>query len=357
MYRSGPCAPMSGRHRGNPIKVLLTSCETGPGAWRHQEEILRAHFPEGDPGFLLTEDARTADLIFVSDLRPENDWEKLRRNKHIRRFPEKTYAIGDGDEMPHFCQGIFTSLTRSRWDTGRFRSGAYTLHHPDFLNPFVESWYAERGNRPAPPAKEYLASFSGRNCIPLRGRLLRMPWRRKDIFISDTSKTFDAFTHQAHGKQDAQERYTAVAIRSKFMLCPRGNGATSIRFFEAMQLGIAPVLISDTWVLPDGPDWEKCILRIAEDRLGDLEDLLVRHEQNAEAIGRAAQAAYTRYFERGAYLRYLVDAAVSIRRHRALAPERFFHAAWTPLQLTRKIVRRVQRLRHRWPGARVTVGS
>src|SRR4051794_23379390 len=120
---------MPGPADETPLDVMFTSCETGPGAWRHQEEILRAHFPKGDRYFRMTEDPRSADVIFVSNLRSENDWEKLRRNEYVRQFSGKTYAIGDGDDMPRFCQGIFTSLTRRRWDTGRFRTGSYFLNH------------------------------------------------------------------------------------------------------------------------------------------------------------------------------------------------------------------------------------
>jgi hypothetical protein len=35
-------------------------------------------------------------------------------------------------------------------------------------------------------------------------------------------------------------RYAELLIASKFVLCPRGNGASSIRLFESMQLGICP---------------------------------------------------------------------------------------------------------------------
>lgn len=327
-------------------KVLISSCDTGPGAWRNQEELLRACFPHGDPGLALTEDPGEADIILLGNPRSENDWERLRRNELVRRFPAKTYAINDGDDVPRYCQSIITSLTRSRWNLGRFHSGSYFLFHPDFKNPHVERWYADRNHRPVPtPAKEYLASFSGRNCIPLRSRLLGMTWQRPDIFIRDTSQTFNAFVHHAEGKGPAQEAYFNVAIRSKFMLCPRGNGAASIRFFEAMQLGVAPVLISDDWVLPEGPDWDTCMLRIAENDLGTLEETLVRREAEAATIGAAAQEAYAKFFHGEAYVRYLVAAARSIQRRHTVIPERWFRLLWGPSIFAQKVRRRLHRMR------------
>jgi len=57
---------------------MVTSCETGPDAWRHQEEIIRTHFPHDHPDFALTEDPVSADVILIGNLRSENDYLKLR---------------------------------------------------------------------------------------------------------------------------------------------------------------------------------------------------------------------------------------------------------------------------------------
>jgi Exostosin family len=324
---------------------MVTSCDTGPGAWRHQEEIIRAHFPRHDSSVILTEDPADADVILVGNIRSENNWGNLRSCQLVRRFPAKSFVIHDGDEIPRYCQGIQTSLTRSPWNLGRFRSGSYFLFHPDFKNPHIERWFTEgRLSSTPPPSKQYLASFSGRNCLPLRERLLTLKWQRDDVLIRDTTRSFDNFTHQPLGKGPAQEAYFNVAIRSKFILCPRGNGAASIRFFEAMQLGVAPVLISDNWVLPEGPDWDKCMLRIPERELGRLEEILLRHEADAATLGAAAQQAYAKHFHGEAYVRFLVDAARSIQRQRTFIPERCFRLLWGPSIFAQKVRRRLRRM-------------
>lgn len=332
--------------------VMFTSCETGPDAWRHQEEMLREHFPQNDPAFALTDDPAKADLIFIGNLRPEQQHRKLRENPLLRRFAKKCFVLFEGDEPVRFAQGILTSLTKEHANLGRFRSGSYFLYHADFKNPFVERWYAERNARPfPPPTKRYLACFSGRACIPLRERLLNLAWRRPDVFIRDTTHSFDNFTHNPMGKNPAREAYFTVSLRSKFMLCPRGDGAASIRFFEAMQLGVAPVLISDDWVLPEGPDWSRCMLRIREDELDSLETTLERHEDEAAEIGREAQCAYENYFHGEAYVRYLIDSARSIQRTHAPLPERFFHTAWPAGVVVKKVERRMRRVVNRAVGA------
>ena len=48
------------------------------------------------------------------------------------------------------------------------------------------------------------------------------------------------------------------------MLCPRGQGTSSIRLFEAMRMGIAPVIISDKWIGPKGPEWESFAVFVKE---------------------------------------------------------------------------------------------
>jgi hypothetical protein len=325
-------------------QVLVTSCETGAGAWRHQEQAVRAHFPIDDPRFALTENPDEADVILIGNLREENDYAKLRSNLFLRAFPQKCVVLYDGDHVPWLCQGILTSLTHSRFNFGRFRSGGYFLFHPDFKNGFVERWYASRKDRlTPPPPKAYLACFSGRACVPVRQRLFDLKWQRDDVFIRDTSHSFDNFTHHPLGKDSARESYFNVALRSKFMLCPRGDGAASIRFFEAMQLGVAPVLISDDWVLPEGPVWSRCMLRVREDELDTLEEILVRNEERAATIGAEAQRAYEAFFEGSAYVRYLIESARAIQRDRTWIPERCFHWAWRPARSAQRLAGRVRR--------------
>ena len=42
-----------------------------------------------------------------------------------------------------------------------------------------------------------------------------------------------------------REEYKDVLARSRFSLCPRGHGASTIRFWESLQAGAIPVLIAD----------------------------------------------------------------------------------------------------------------
>lgn len=60
------------------------------------------------------------------------------------------------------------------------------------------------------------------------------------------------------------QEYMDVLARSRFALCPRGSGPSTIRFWEALQAGAIPVLLADDMSLPEEIDWDSAIVRVAE---------------------------------------------------------------------------------------------
>src|SRR6185312_7740721 len=216
----------------NTLRIHVTSCEVSTGSWRNQEKLFRISFPVDDPKLELCEDPATSDLIFITDLRSEHFYASLRHHELVRRFPARTFCITEVDEPPHYVQGVMASLTKSPWNLERFCSGSHFFNHADFRNPYIDRYAAD--NTPCP--KRYLFSFLGRNCIPLRSQLLAVRFSRPDVLVQDTS-TFNVFSHGNTESKDGQwQRFANVLRESKFALCPRGNGASSIRLFEAMPL-------------------------------------------------------------------------------------------------------------------------
>jgi hypothetical protein len=67
---------------------------------------------------------------------------------------------------------------------------------------------------------------------------------------------------------------------SKFVLCPRGEGLSSIRLFETMSSGRVPVIIADDAKLPleDKINYDDLIVRVPEDRLDLLESSMLEFE-------------------------------------------------------------------------------
>ena len=278
----------------SPLRVLsvfVTSCETGPGAWRHEEEIIRKHFPKQDRNLLLATEPETADIILIGNLRSEDDYLRLRTNPMIKAYPEKCFVVSMGDFYSRYVKGIVSNLSRSPFNLGRFESGGFFLIHPDFQNPYIDEFILSP-QKTASCGRDIFVSFIGRNCCALREALFNYDFGRPDIHIKDNSH-FDNFAHGNRGKCEERREYFDVMRRSKFALCPRGWGpGTSQRLFDAMALGTVPVVMSDTWVYPRGPKWKEFSVRVPERRFSELEKILLEYEEDSEKMGELARKAY-----------------------------------------------------------------
>ena len=73
---------------------------------------------------------------------------------------------------------------------------------------------------------------------------------------------------------EGKEEFKQVLARSRFSLCPRGYAPNSIRFWESLQAGAIPLLISDTARLPEGFDWNRCCIRVAEKDIETIPDII-----------------------------------------------------------------------------------
>ena len=95
--------------------------------------------------------------------------------------------------------------------------------------------------------KTFVASFVGRLTHPTRD----------EIFKSFSSRA-DCFMFNGFGMPPSE--YATVLQKSFLALCPRGYGASSFRFFEAMQASTVPILIGDIDIRPfkNKIDWSGC---------------------------------------------------------------------------------------------------
>ena len=73
-------------------------------------------------------------------------------------------------------------------------------------------------------------------------------------------------------------------LQLDLILCPRGEGTSSIRLFESLRMGRPPVIISDQWVPPEGPAWDTFSVRIPERRIHTIPDRLTELEHQAEMM-------------------------------------------------------------------------
>lgn len=308
-------APGRSRNATGGKRIFLTSCETHEGAWRHQEERLRALWERSSRTHTLADSPEEADLIIIGNLRDENWLRSLRTHPVVNRYPSKCFVVEDRDDPMPLLRGVYTSATRNLWCKSRYRSASYGLYHPDFQNPHIDAYQGDACARP----KKYLFSFTGRACHPVRAGIFAAYSDRGDCHVRDTSD-FNLFTHQSEGKAEQQRRFVEVLEASKFALCPRGNGAASIRLFEAMRIGVAPIIVSDDWILPNGPDWPSFALSVREADVAEIGRLAEKSESRYAEMGRKAAEAYAQFFAEDVYFDYLIEQMLDIRR-RQFVPE------------------------------------
>ena len=118
--------------------------------------------------------------------------------------------------------------------------------------PLVCSKIPEQDIKKFKSEKTKLCSFVGSVTHPIRSAMYN-EFREKtncEIFVKQW---------EASVKENQYDAYLSSAIRSKFLLCPRGYGLNSFRLYEAFQLGCVPVVISDELFLPwrDTLDWSE----------------------------------------------------------------------------------------------------
>jgi len=266
----------------------------------------------------LTDCAESADIILVSDIAGPDWFVDLRRNTSVRLYPEKSFAIGDSDYPFPLLHGIYTSATKSLPFQSRFRSAGYNLYPDTYLNPYVKDHPGDAYRN----HKRYLYSFSGRDSSPVRLKLFKLQ-KNKDGFICDSTKQFAAFGPSPEPKETWQKDYVRVLNESKYALCPRGVGATSLRLFESMKMGVAPVLLSDKWLYPEGPSWKEFAILVPESDALKIPDILNDYESEYIHRGQLARKAYERYFSDIVYFDYLVDLCSRIHKSQRI-PERLF---------------------------------
>lgn len=298
------------------MRVLVTSCETDEGAWRTHERKLKRLFELSDKRHELVDDPEAADLILVGNVR-EEDWAaKTSHSPIIGRFPGKSFSLSDRAGPIILHHGVYTACPGSALYRRRVRTGAYTLYPDEYLNPFI---VRHTPSPPEPDNKRFLLSFIGRRCHPIRDKIFDLCFEHSDVWIEDSSE-FDLWNASEVERLPRQRHYYDILLASKFCLCPRGASPNSIRLFEAMQLGVAPVIITSDWVFPKGPDWGSFAIVLRERDIPKLESIVQSHEAEYARMGLNAQKAYFAHFAESSYFDYVVESCLDIAQDQ-IVPE------------------------------------
>ena len=144
--------------------------------------------------------------------------------------------------------------------------------------------------------RKYLFSFLGASRTHLvRKDIVAIDY--KDSFLKDTSDK-DLWLLNPEEKKKFENEYVDVSKESYFVLCPRGVGVNSYRLFEVMQMGLATVIISDEWVPFKGPIWEDFSIRIAENEVHKIPEILLERKKDAIKMGDMARKNWEQWFSK-----------------------------------------------------------
>lgn len=312
--------------------LLVSTAKTARDFWNDDyTRVKRAVARDAFRVHTTTEDPEAADLIIFFE--PDDQWlaRDVRNHPYARRYPDKAFLVDPSDRVIPYLPGIYASIERSRYDRSRVRSGFFpTVYDHDWVT-----------HDPA-ASPTLLFSFVGSTQgLRVRDDILALEHPR--AVIRDTGGD----PANEGGRPEASyERYRrdfgAVMRDSQFILCPRGAGASTPRFFEAMKAGRVPVILSDNWVAPEGPRWDAFSLKVRERDISSLPSLLEHHEARAADMGRMAREAWEQWFSEPVCFHRLVEWCLSIRQTRRL-PERLMRRVvlWqllTPFNFRRKLV-------------------
>jgi len=325
-------------------RVFVTSFDVGEGAWRDCEANLRRCWKCSDRRHELVDASDVADLILLGDYWERKAGHTPWANSLIRRWPEKCFVISYEDKALMLHHGIYSSGTRSLAARQRIRNFSYSLYQQQFFNPFV---FQAPAPGPECVQKDYLMSFVGRRSHPVRDELLGLKYARPDVCIADTSVSFELWKDGGKSTPDRgpQQQYCDIIRRSKFSLCPRGSGPNSIRLFESMQLGVAPVIIADDWLLPMGPRWAEFAIFVPERRVREVESIVIEREADFQAMGQRARQVYSEFFADDVCFNYVVDCCLDIRAKQWVSEPIFWR--WRSLAVAASNLKRRIRLRDR----------
>ncbi|MGO9337699.1 MAG: exostosin family protein [Terracidiphilus sp.] len=253
----------------------------------------------------LIDDPPAADLIlFLGN--PTHEPHLLLDHPLYCQFPDKCAVYSEDDEYLPLLPSVYCSA-RSDESTraGRVFTWSYVSASGSLANPHLAGSLAN---------KSFLFSFQGGSTSILRKRLYKIPFNRPDVLIEDTS-TYHHWELDQAGRDERQQLYARTIAASHFVLCPRGAGTSSIRLFEVMQAGIAPVLISDNYPLPPHVSWNTFLLRIAERDIKRLPELLEVHIDSSAERGRLARQAWLNHFAPEREFDAVVSLAATALRH------------------------------------------
>jgi hypothetical protein len=244
-------------------------------------------------------DPRDADAIIVTArTRPWND--RL-GSGFDSTDPEKTFAWDCGDFPSGRLAGLYAGLPLELFETGRHRTFCYALRWNAHIRHF--------------PPEDARLLFGFRGCLtsPLR-------YRMKSLLAAHPDGLFESVDSLWHRMDDPastgeKQAYAEQIRQCRFVLCPRGNGVSSVRLFEVLESGRVPVILSDRFVPPVHPGWNECTLHLPESKIRQIPDILREVDRDWPGMAARARAFWETHYSETHLLENLVEELKALKEH------------------------------------------
>ncbi len=209
-------------------------------------------------------------------------------------------------------------------------------------NEHLEAFANERDTE-----MKFLLSFRGSASHPLRRKLFESTTLAKLGPITEIRDRW--FDHT----ESEKESYCREILESKFVLCPRGIATSSVRMYEVMQLGRVPVVLSDDWVRPPGPDWQSAVVFSPESDVNQLADRLIEFEHRFEAMSKNARTVWNEWFSPKMRFSRILQSLYALKQSRpSNHDERSLQSIWSShafkkqhgFLLSQRIARKMRRM-------------
>ncbi|HEY1687401.1 MAG TPA: exostosin family protein [Solirubrobacteraceae bacterium] len=249
----------------------------------------------------LTDSPGSADVILFTQCHMlQNDWRLKRLTRHplARAFPQKAMVYNELDRPWCALPGVYVNMPRRHFAPQHQRAWGYFTPPP-----------GERAQAP-----DLLFSLVASNTSPCRRPLFALQHADAIVeevhgfrFWDSTSELFEA----------RRANFQTTLARSRFVLCPRGNGTSSVRLYEALAIGAVPVIIADDWLPPPGPAWEQFSIRWPEGKIDGLLQMLEARDADWPQLSREARRAYEEHFSPDVYFHHVASLCEDLLAHRS----------------------------------------
>lgn len=128
---------------------------------------------------------------------------------------------------------------------------------------------------------------------------------RKGLTVLYPKNCFDTKEHwgldnDLQKKEEFKKQYIDLLGNSKFSLCPRGTGISSVRLFESMAMGSIPVIIADNYKMPgmEFLNWNEIAVFCKERMISKIGNILTNNysDERINEMREKLKIAYDKYF-------------------------------------------------------------